>query len=340
VTVNDGPETCSGTVASGSCDITLSNPGGRTLIATYAGDANFSGSSDREVHQVNEPPPPNSPPAAAFEAPSCTTGQPCEFKDQSTDPDGTVTDQAWEFTDPVETLHGGTVSHTFSTAGDHPVTLTVTDDDGATNSVTHTVTVSDPAQAQNSPPEAAFDASSDCIANRSCRFTDRSTDPDGDGTLTEWRWDFGDGSDKATTRDPDHTYRAANDYQVTLTVSDDHASSNDAHRMITVGPAADNTAPTARNDDYTTATGASFHAPGSGRPGLLDNDEDAEGDDIFATVETKPTREGGTVSINQDGSFDYTPPPDFTGSDDFEYTVTDSRGASSTAHAGIQVQTG
>jgi PKD repeat protein len=338
VTVNDGPESCTGTVAGGSCDITLTNLGSRTLIATYAGDANFSGSSDREVHLVNEPPPENTPPTAAFDAPTCTTNQPCQFTDQSTD-DGTITDWLWDFGDG-QTSNERNPQHTFGAANAYEVKLTVTDDAGATNTVTHTVTVSDPAQAQNSPPEAAFNASLDCIANRPCGFTDRSSDPDGDGTLTAWSWDFGDGSDGSTLRNPDHTYQLANDYLVTLTVRDDHASSNDAQQMVTIGPAAVNTAPTAKDDNYTTAQGVSLHAPGSSIPGLLDNDEDPEGDPIFATVETKSTREGGTVSINQDGSFDYTPPPDFTGADNFEYTVTDSKDASSTAHATIQVQAG
>jgi hypothetical protein len=44
VTVSDGTLSCTGTVAAGQCDITFTSPGPRTLIATYAGDANFDGS--------------------------------------------------------------------------------------------------------------------------------------------------------------------------------------------------------------------------------------------------------------------------------------------------------
>jgi DNA-binding beta-propeller fold protein YncE len=53
VTVSDGVDSCTGTVESGICTITLTTPGTRTLTATYAGDANFNGSSDTELHQVN-----------------------------------------------------------------------------------------------------------------------------------------------------------------------------------------------------------------------------------------------------------------------------------------------
>ncbi len=53
VTVSGGAETCTGTVAAGTCSITLTNAGARTLTATYSGDANFTASSDTEPHTVN-----------------------------------------------------------------------------------------------------------------------------------------------------------------------------------------------------------------------------------------------------------------------------------------------
>ncbi len=56
VTVSDGVDSCTGTVAAGTCNITLNTPGLRTLTATYAGDTNFNGSSDTELHQVATPP--------------------------------------------------------------------------------------------------------------------------------------------------------------------------------------------------------------------------------------------------------------------------------------------
>jgi CSLREA domain-containing protein len=54
VTMSDGVDSCTGTVASGTCDITLTTPGARTLTATYAGDSNFNGSTSAgEPHTVN-----------------------------------------------------------------------------------------------------------------------------------------------------------------------------------------------------------------------------------------------------------------------------------------------
>lgn len=55
VTVSGGAETCTGTVAAGTCNITLTLAGSRTLTATYAGDTNFNGSAVTEPHTVNNP---------------------------------------------------------------------------------------------------------------------------------------------------------------------------------------------------------------------------------------------------------------------------------------------
>ena len=54
VTVSDGVDLCTGTVAAGTCSLTLTTPGARTLTATYAGRGNYNGSSDTEPHQVNK----------------------------------------------------------------------------------------------------------------------------------------------------------------------------------------------------------------------------------------------------------------------------------------------
>ena len=45
VTVSGGAETCTGTVASGSCTLALTTLGNRTLMAAYAGDTSYNGSS-------------------------------------------------------------------------------------------------------------------------------------------------------------------------------------------------------------------------------------------------------------------------------------------------------
>ena len=69
----------------------------------------------------------------------------------SSDADGTIVSYAWDFGD-TETGAGVNPTHTYATANTYSVTLTVTDDDGATASVTHPVTVT------AAPPVLARDA--------------------------------------------------------------------------------------------------------------------------------------------------------------------------------------
>jgi len=60
VQVGDGTDSCSGNLSggNGSCSLTLSTVGNRTLTATYAGADGFGGSSDTEGHTVVAPPTP------------------------------------------------------------------------------------------------------------------------------------------------------------------------------------------------------------------------------------------------------------------------------------------
>ena len=86
-------------------------------------------------------PPPNQAPTANFSF-SCTNLS-CSFSDASSDSDGSIASRSWSFGD------GGTSSqanpsHTYASGGTYTVELTVTDDDGATNSTSQPVTVSSP----------------------------------------------------------------------------------------------------------------------------------------------------------------------------------------------------
>ncbi len=54
VTVSDGSATCSAPVGAGTCNLTSTTAGNKTLVATYSGDANFNGSVSAGVpHVVN-----------------------------------------------------------------------------------------------------------------------------------------------------------------------------------------------------------------------------------------------------------------------------------------------
>ena len=59
-------------------------------------------------------------------------------------------------------------------------------------------------------------------------------------------------------------------------------------------------------------------------PGVLGNDVDGDGDSLTVTANTNPRQ--GTVIINADGSYTYTPEAGWNGQDSFTYTISDADG--------------
>jgi parallel beta-helix repeat protein len=90
----------------------------------------------------------NQPPTAAASAQPASGGAPLEVQfsaDGSSDPDGTIVSYAWDLGDGSTSFEANPV-HTYDNAGVYDVTLTVTDDDGATGSDALVVTVSQATQ--------------------------------------------------------------------------------------------------------------------------------------------------------------------------------------------------
>jgi PKD repeat protein len=85
-------------------------------------------------------PPANQKPTAAFGS-SCTGGG-CAFDGSgSSDPDGSVTGYSWNFGDGSPAGTGVTTSHSYAATGTYNVTLTVTDNSGGTDTISHQVTI-------------------------------------------------------------------------------------------------------------------------------------------------------------------------------------------------------
>ncbi|WP_226921605.1 PKD domain-containing protein [Georgenia subflava] len=175
--------------------------------------------------------PPNAAPVAAFDVATDALGVSVDGSDSS-DADGTIASYAWTFGDGG-TATGATASHTYAAPGTYDVTLTVTDNDGASRSLTKEVTVA----AADAPPVAAFTTA---VTGTTLAVDGRgSTD---DGTIASYGWEFGDGG-TATGATASHTYGSGGTFDVTLTVTDDNGQTDELTQQVTI--AAANVAPTA-----------------------------------------------------------------------------------------------
>ena len=70
---------------------------------------------------------------------------------------------------------------------------------------------------------------------------------------------------------------------------------------------------------------------------VLGNDSDLDGDTLVVNTTPVSTPTNGTVVLNSDGSFVYTPDTNFFGSDSFVYEVTDGNGGIAQATVNINV---
>ncbi len=79
-----------------------------------------------------------------------------------------------------------------------------------------------------------------------------------------------------------------------------------------------NTAPVARNDNFTIAKNSTLNAVGAN---VLANDSDADGQPLTAELVNAPNN--GVLTLHASGSFSYAPLNEFTGGDSFQYRASD-----------------
>jgi gliding motility-associated-like protein len=148
-------------------------------------------------------------PTAGFIASPVTGCAPLavSFTDQST---GAPTTWQWDLGNGTQSTQQNPTT-TYFTPGTYTVTLTVSNT-GGSNTITKTqyITVND-------KPSVNFIASDStgCFPLR-VSFTDLSSA--GTGSITNWDWDFGDGTN-STAQNPFHIYTAVGNYTVTLKVT-------------------------------------------------------------------------------------------------------------------------
>ena len=127
---------------------------------------------------------------------------------------------------------------------------------------------------------------------------------------------------------PDTDYHGEDSF--TYVANDSSADSNVATVSITVNPV--NDAPVADNDAYDVDEDAVLNVAASG---VLGNDDDVDGDDLTAALVSGPSH--GSLILNADGSFSYTPEADYHGEDSFTYVANDGSEDSNVATVSITV---
>ncbi|HEX4983254.1 MAG TPA: LamG-like jellyroll fold domain-containing protein, partial [Ilumatobacteraceae bacterium] len=130
------------------------------------------------------------------------------------------------------------------------------------------------------------------------------------------------------TYTPETNYTGPDSF--TFTVGDGAITSDPANVQITVDPVDD--APVAVDDAYSTDRDTALSVPA---PGVLANDTDPENDALTAVLVAGPAH--GTLDLQADGSFTYTPEAGYAGADGFTYSASDGTLGSDPASVAITV---
>jgi PKD repeat protein len=182
--------------------------------------------SERKLIFVN-----NTPPTAdAGEDQMGYPGQVLTFTGtNSSDPDrfSSIENYTWDMGDK-STKYGSVITHSYSRYGSFKVTLTVTDNHGATGTDEAKVIIT------NAPPVANLKLNTpETILFRDIEF-DATDSYDPDGEVEEYSYDFGDGTETDWVYDSVviHSYSVEGEYEITLRVKDDRSEISEPVSII------------------------------------------------------------------------------------------------------------
>jgi YD repeat-containing protein len=236
--------------------------------------------------------PPPTTASFTFVPPSPETGQEVTFTSTSNAAPGkTLTAEDWDFNnDGVFDASGTIVTHTFATAGTHPVTLRVTDDNGDSSIASQNVIVTD------RPPVASLNVSPNPASTGDTVNFDASASTDPDGTITDYKWDLdGNGTfetDTGASATTSANYATAQSITVKVRVTDNDGSTSDASQSLVINDRPPSASFTISPNPAAINQSVSFDASASSDPdGTIAKYEwDLDGNGTFETdTGTSPT---------------------------------------------------
>ncbi len=304
-----------------SFSYTISDGNGNTATATV----------EVTVNAVNDAPVANNDSIITNEDSSVTTGD-VRINDLDVDGDSLSVENFSQGEHGTVTYNGdGTFSYTpvANYNGSDSFTYTITDGNGES----HTAQVNITVNAVNDAPTAvnnSYSTNEDTVL-KTGNVLNNDSDLDGD-TLTVSEFEQPDhgsvvyNGDGTFSYTPDANYNGSDSF--TYTISDGNGGIATAKINLTVKSI--NDAPTIGSDELTLNEDSSITTGN-----LLANDYDVDGDSIYIDGVSDPAH--GSVIYHGDGTFTYTPDPDYNGSDSFTYTVKDGKGGESTATVTINV---
>ena len=198
---------------------------------------------------------------------------------------------------------------------------------------TVTITVTGANDAPTADDDAYTTAEDTALTVPAPGVLDNDTDPDGD-PLTAVPVSGPSHGSLTSNANGSFTYTPAADFtgsdSFTYRANDGTLTSNSATVTLTI--TARNDTPTAAGDAYSTAEDTTLTV---NAPGVLGDDSDPDDDPLSAVLVSGPSK--GTLTLNGNGSFSYTPADNFTGSDSFSYRANDGTLTSNPATVTISV---
>jgi PKD repeat protein len=214
---------------------TYDSPGNYTATVTVVDDAGQTANASASISVVEA----NQPPNASISVPEAVTANESVVLNASasTDGDGAIQTYEWDLDgdDDVDATTGNaTYEHSYEEAGEYEPSVTVVDDDGATDEAVATLTV----ETANAPPTAALSVPEAVSVDESVTLD--ASDSADDEEVVEYQWlgTTADGetvlNDTTTAPTTTRAFDEAGTYEVAVVVADAEGATDRANATLSV----------------------------------------------------------------------------------------------------------